>query len=205
MKQRHFTIIILFVLAAVNLSGQSKPLRIELGDLVLTIPDIAIDLHYYLSVEDLSADSVLISLELGDTPLGYMLVFHSQVSTISSVKQRYETSITVMDEGPHLDLINWKHYFSPWVTLKMVSTNQYQAIGYSQAQSEMFPEVNIEEVRRVVKKLGGERWLKHIEDSEDIHTYPLGIGISKVEFVIEYEVLGKLNQKVLIFDIPLGC
>lgn len=205
MKQKHFTIIILFVLAAVNLSGQSKPLRIELGDLVLTIPDISIDPHYYLSVEDLSADSVLISLELGDTPSGSMLVFHSQGSTISSVKQKYETSITVMDEGPHLDLIEWKHYHSPWIELKMVSANQYQAIGYSQAQSEMFPEVDIEEVRMVVQKLGGERWFKHIEDLDDIHTYPFGVGISKLEFMIEYKVLGKLKKKVLIFEIPLGC
>lgn len=204
MNNFRLIVTILFFQTAVAISGQSNPLRIELGDLALTIPDITIDQHYYLSIENLSDDSIFISLELGDTPMGSKLVFQSQY-LVKSVKQRYETSITVMNEGPHLDLLKWKHYHSPWEKLKKVSTNKFKAIGYSQEQSEMFPQVDIEEVRVAVQNSGGERWLEHIMDIGDIHTYPFGVGISKVEFIIEYEVSGIFKKKYLIFDIPLGC
>jgi hypothetical protein len=198
-------ITILFFQITIGISGQSSPLYIELEDLGLTIPDITIDQHYYLSIKKLADDSIFIALELGDTPMGSKLVFQPHEVLVKSVRQRYETSITVMDEGAHLDLLKWKHYRSPWVILELVATNNFKSVGYSREQSEMFPHVEIEEVRVAVQKSGGERWFEHIKDASDIHTYPFGVGISKVEYLIEYEVSGILKQKYLIFDIPLGC
>jgi hypothetical protein len=142
---------------------------------------------------------------LGDTPIGSRFVFHPQESIVRSVKQRYETSITVMDEGPHLDLLEWKHYCSPWEDLTQVSVNRFKTVGYSQEQSEMFPQIDIDDVRMIVLKSGGERWYNLIKNVGDIHTYPFGVGISKIEFIVEYEVSGVLKKKYLIFNMPLGC
>jgi len=32
--------------------------------------------------------------------------------------QSFENSITIINEGPHCDLVKWKHYNSEWKELK---------------------------------------------------------------------------------------
>jgi hypothetical protein len=55
-------------------------------------------------------DTVLINAELGEKFEGQVISFKSEMLTDIIIEQRYQTSVTIMKEGPHCDLTDWKHY-----------------------------------------------------------------------------------------------
>ena len=65
-------------------------------------------------------DTVYLYSELGETIEGQTISISTEQLINLTIEQRYETSVTIMGEGPHCDLIDWKHYDSEWKTLKLI-------------------------------------------------------------------------------------
>ncbi len=67
-------------------------------------------------LEDLFEDNVSVDLDLGEGIEDRILVLHPPAGETREfmTEQRFETSLTVSAEGPHLDLLDWKHHYSPW-------------------------------------------------------------------------------------------
>ena len=49
-----------------------------------------------------------------------------------------------MNEGPHCDLIDWKHFYSDWNKLQANSKGQFICDKYSVKDHEKFPEIPID-------------------------------------------------------------
>ena len=122
-----------------------------------------------------------------------------------SVAFRYETSITVQNEGPHLDLVNWKHYRSPWVSAQVNQINQFVCKLPKGLVSKKFPKVEISEVRKALAK-EDPSWLDLIKRTKSVTEYPLDVGISRIYFRV-YVNQGKTQRlvKTIRYNISLGC
>lgn len=121
------------------------------------------------------------------------------------IEFRYETSITVQNEGPHIDLINWKHYRSPWATAKLDQKEQFVCQFPKGLVSKKFPTVTMSEVRMALAKVDP-TWVDHIKSVKTITEYPLDVGISRVYF----RIFTKHNNawrliKTVCYNISLGC
>jgi hypothetical protein len=200
------TILLLFLLSGSS-NGQNKEHKVtlDLNDFIISFQSIVIDSYYDYSFNNKAEDTTVVYLELGDSPENNLLTFDSGKSEIVNVYQRYETSATIMNEGPHLDLMDWLHYTSGWVELEKSNSHSFKSISYSEEDASKFPEVDIEQLRVMVKNIGGDNWAELVKDVKSIDDYPIGVGISKIEFKIEYILKGIKKMKYIVFEMPLGC
>lgn len=151
-------------------------------------------------------DTVILSPELGSTVQEIsLLVKNSKLKNVS-IKQRYQTSLTVMDEGPHLDLLKWKHYESEWKELEE-NNGIYRSIRYNNDDSNRFPKFSEEKLYKYILELGETRWAELIKNP----TYPDGekhyvVGISRITFKIAgVDYKDNTIEKIIICEIAMGC
>lgn len=158
-----------------------------------------------MSVNANTQDTVKISGDLASKVDGSVMRIIGFDYHKVEIFQRYETSITVMDEGPHCDLTEWRHYESPWQQLTQ-GGNEFPTSSYSEKEWERFIPIDMEELRLEVLTQCGERWHSLIKDVQNAHEYPLGIGISKIFFKLKLiDKTGKSEHKIIEFEIPMGC
>ena len=155
-----------------------------------------------------SADIVSVDLELGDS-LGNLVLRVNPVAGVKGdfiVEQSFETSMTVMEEGPHLDLVDWKHYTSPWVPLKRISATEFRIPVISDEDTQRFPAVTPKEIRAIVTKEGGAKLGEYVSKVKGPNDYPCGVGLSKISFRIILKNGGEAKVvKTLEFLVPMGC
>ena len=70
------------------------------------------------------------------------------------IEQQIETSMTINDEGPHLDLLNWKHGVSPWQELPVIKPNIFRGKAITKKDSRRFPAFTKQELCQAVIKQG---------------------------------------------------
>lgn len=188
-----------------NSRAKPESLSIDLQDFTIGFSKIVVDEHYNFEVKAIGKDTVFVRLELGDTIEGSEISIASDSVEAAYVFQRYETSITVMNEGPHLDLLDWKHFISDWVKLQAPTEGKFKAISYGEDDWARFPEVTASEIKQAVLEYGGQSWADLVSGITSITDQPIGIGISKILLRVEYSRNGKRFQKTLIFEVPMGC
>ncbi len=199
-------ILLLFLLTGVsNSQNDEQKLSLDLKDFVISFQSIVIDSYYDYSFNNKGDDTTLVYLELGDSPENNLLIFDSGEAEIVNVYQRYETSVTIMNEGQHLDLVDWLHYTSGWVELEKNDNRSFNSISYSEEEAAKFPDADIEKLKVKAKNIGGEKWAELVKDVKSVNDYPIGVGISKIEFKIEYILKGIKKAKYIVFEMPLGC
>lgn len=120
------------------------------------------------------------------------------------VKMRTETSVTIMGEGPHIDLVEWHHGFSPWIELKL---KEGEFILENEEKKAVFPKVSKEYLIAEVLEEGGERWAKMATECKDFNSYPCGISVSRFHLKIEKKDEGSdwYVLKKLVIVVPMGC
>jgi len=132
-------------------------------------------------------------------------LFYEHIENLK-IYQSYETSITIMNEGPHCDLTEWKHYKSKWSLLKlgdkMVRTNAYEEKDY-----EKFIEVDMNELAEAAREHCGDFWAEHVSESTSPTDYPSGVTISRTFLKFEYNFVDDPATVVnyVCFNHPMGC
>ena len=184
--------------------SQNSVLNISLKDFNVTFDSITITPDYIMSIEN-KGDTTFVSLELGDSPEGQILKINNSDVKILNIYQKYETSVTIMDEGPHFDLLNWKHYFSDWQEINRIQNNTFKSVNYSEELHEKFPQIDINSFKEYVKRNVGNSWYKLITTVKSVNEYPCAVDINRIIYKITYTIEGKLKEKYLIFEIPMGC
>jgi hypothetical protein len=122
------------------------------------------------------------------------------------IEQQFETSLTVSNEGPHLDLTDWKHYRSGWREIKKLQSNKFLTLKVSDKDSIRFPDVKMQEVRREVARLRGNEWSKLVAQARTVNDPPLYVGVSKISLRIKVREAGQWKViKRLDFNVPMGC
>jgi hypothetical protein len=71
------------------------------------------------------------------------------------VRIQYQTSLALDGEGPHLDLVDWKHCTSPWQTIADPGDGRFQIPAPTPEQAECFPRFNQAELLAAVRRQEG--------------------------------------------------
>jgi hypothetical protein len=163
------------------------------------------------SSEGLVPRTLQVPLELGDEPWGVILQLtptHADGSW--RVRVQYETSLVISDDGPHLDLVDWKHCTSEWKTAAALGPHAFELPTPDAADHDCFPSYTRQELEAAVRaqsSLDAARWLQVIrrEPGED-GSSPLVVGISTVRVRIEVVREGRwVEVSTLAFQPPMGC
>ena len=188
-----------------NKESDNSTTTIKFEELTLEINKfVAYDKENILSI--IQKDTVIILADLGETIEKQNIKIETSLLENVKVEQSYETSITIMDEGPHCDLTEWKHFTSEWKSLDKINS-LYKCLSYSEKETEKFPQTTIEELKAEVKSKCGDKWAKHIENVTSLTEYPCGIGISRYFLRItgQFKTNGTKISKLIVIENPMGC
>ncbi len=159
------------------------------------------------TLDIIQEDTVLIQIEPGIPTDGIMAKFISSEFDSINASHQFETSVTIMDEGPHCDLINWKHHNSEWKKISKANDSTFIFQCYDKIEWEIFPEVDNTELREAVKLHCGESWANLVKEISSPNEYPAGVSLSK--YYIKLTGSTKNNsepfEKVIIIEVPMGC
>lgn len=198
----------LFSLWLALVAQENSPTTLKFQELSLTVeleetwnkPDYFTNIH---------SDTIIVELGLVSEISGqlYSLELNKSVKSVA-IFQNYETSLTLMDEGPHIDLINWKHHKSDWKRLE-VTNNNFRTLKYSNAENDMFPDVTTDEILSALRdhlNVQDNRWTELAKQCSNANSYPCGVSISRINLKIELtRVDGTTSLKHIIFEVPMGC
>lgn len=157
-----------------------------------------------------------IDLELGDEPYGAVLNLDAVGDAgHHRVLVQFETSLAIGDEGPHLDLLDWKHCVSAWQALQPSAAGGFVLPHPSAAQASCFPSSTIDELKVVLRsalqasgiaETDRQRWITLADSIEVLGDAPSYIGVSKVRVRIDEQAGGQWKEvTTLEFMLPLGC
>lgn len=123
--------------------------------------------------------------------------------------QRYRTSMTISAEGPHLDLLNWRHFDSPWIQLKVLSLNRFRTLATNQMDDSKFPSTTNAEIVTEVRKQVGADWSTISELAKDCDGPNDGaclVLISSIYLRIQKRVRAEwIDVGVVDIRVPMGC
>lgn len=123
--------------------------------------------------------------------------------------QRYRTSMSISFEGPHLDLIDWRHFDSPWVALRALSARRFQTLAPYEMDSSRFPPTTTEEILKEVRRRVGTDWLEALElvkECRGPNDGACAVMISSVYLRIQKRVGAVWTDAGLVeIRIPMGC
>lgn len=153
-------------------------------------------------------DTVVIETIIGGEEFeGIMLTFNSEALYDFNIEQRYETSVTLMAEGPHCDLTDWLHYVSEWQPVSKNHLEEYFLYTYKDNERQLFPSVSKDALTKAAKKHCGDEWSEQIKALSTPNDYPSGVSISRYFLKISGKRMdnGKSVQKLIIVVSPMGC
>lgn len=157
-----------------------------------------------------SSDTVETGLELGEFFSEQMLQIQNiENSNIDSIKvfESYRTVLSIMDEGPHLELYDWKGYESGWFSVQKIGLNAFKTRLIPNEDSKQFPKFRRKELAKAADKIsGGKRWGNLIRKPITGYwkdAYWIGIGINRLK--IELYQGNKKTSKIIILYAAMGC
>jgi hypothetical protein len=145
-------------------------------------------------------------MELGDTISNSKI--HISASNLEQfrISVQLETSMSIQDEGPHLDLVNWKHCTTNWFMVENIAKHKFKLPNFDNINLDCFPKVTISEIKNAALEQGGEHWVAVIENNISNDYSPISIDLSLVRIKVEQFVKSKwVLVTVLNIDVPLGC
>lgn len=147
---------------------------------------------------------VAVDLDIGQSIEGYEVVLNKMASCEVDyvVQWQYETSVSIMDEGPHLDLLEWKHHTARWTELEEDSAGRYWLPTLSEEERTAFPATAVSELIGTVQAEGGDRWADLLVDLTEIGEYPSGVGLSAIR--VRIVAFGQPLYFVT-FRLAMGC
>lgn len=209
--------------AAADSLGGPVPTAVESETTTETMPQDTVadfdfqDLHISISrfiassdpslKQPLQGDTLFIVAEVGESIEGQLLTLTSDVFVDLRVEMRFETSMTVMREGPHCDLTSWKHGYSDWKVLKEKRSGGFVCVDYVESETKKFPAVSSEEVKDAVREVCSEEYAQLLSDNAAPTEYPCGVSISRY-FI---RITGKNSDteqrftKVIVIEATMGC
>jgi hypothetical protein len=151
----------------------------------------------------------LIDLELAEDINDQEVALNFRDNSEYRMFQRYRTSMSISAEGPHLDLVEWRHFDSLWTSLETLGPKRFRTLATDQMEESKFPSTtkaeNMEEVRRRV----GEEWPAVLELVEDCHgpnDSACLVSISSIYLRVQKKVRDQwVNVGLVAIRIPMGC
>jgi hypothetical protein len=145
--------------------------------------------------------------DLGETLQGSFISITSKKWDNIQIEQKVETSVTIMDEGPHCDLVNWRHFTTNWTKLKETQKSSFTAITYQNGETTRFPTVEMKKLQKAANKQCGQEWGDLVNKCKSPNDYPCGVGTSRyfIKVIGIDNVTGKKMTREITIRIPMGC
>lgn len=126
------------------------------------------------------------------------------------IEERIETSLTINDEGPHMDLTEWKHHYTKWKKLKRINdSNHWESGQFNSRELEKFPAFTVDEVKAHLRKqkiYDMDRWLKLTDACAPFQDHPCLILPSRVFLKISFKKGNRwVDYKNIEILLPMGC
>lgn len=152
-------------------------------------------------------DSITYDVELGYSPEDKIISIKPSVNYKKiEVFQSYRTSITVMNEGPHCDLLDGQHYTSDWEVLKPISNNEFRSCSYSESDWSTFVDIDLAELKEQVLEHCGASYAGLVENIKSVNDGPAAVSISTIYFkIVITEQNNDKIEKIIVLNIPMGC
>jgi hypothetical protein len=120
-----------------------------------------------------------------------------------SIEQVFQTSVVINDESTSMTLTDWKHHYSDWKKLK-IQNGRFVTLSPDDKIRKEFPDAELDEFRKYIKKNKGEKWYNVIKDNIKIAengSFPSYIDISKVLLRIRIQKKNEpLIEKIIIIN-----
>ncbi|WP_200842627.1 hypothetical protein [Zhongshania aliphaticivorans] len=147
------------------------------------------------------------SLEVGDSLSKATLELLEEDNVPFRVQIQLETSMSIQNEGPHLDLIDWRHCTTEWALIESTDDNTFQLPDFNDVNVDCFPAVTDEEIASEVMRVGGQEWVDIANGKGWPAGYrPISIELSRVRLKIEKFIEGEWSRvTVMNIAIPMGC
>lgn len=206
MRQILIGILTLISIEVIPQLPNTPPPLIKLSDLEIKFNDIVIFLKESDKPSTLK-DTAELYLDLGETIQGQTFEIVNSGLRDIKVEQQYETSLSISKEGPHLDLMDWKHHTSNWAELTPVDEDKYTAIRYSSADQEKFPDFTEKELIEYLISINHQEWANLIRAPSDrVERKHWWIGLSRVTIRISgFDKSNNWVTRYINIEIPMGC
>lgn len=153
-----------------------------------------------------------VALDLGEALVGIDVVGFAADGDDVRVEQRFETAMTIMNEGGHVDLVDWKHGATPWLTLTRDVGGRFRAAPRAEGPLP-FPPVKANDIVDAAKKAGADaRYLELARSCASATSYPCDVGVSRIVLrVLRREKDQERNAhewrtvRVVYLNAPMGC
>lgn len=157
----------------------------------------------------LEQEKIAVDVELGDTIFGQTIILIPLSRAEGKdfrIQAQYQTSLTISNEGPHLDLLDWKHYESEWSDLEQLGNLKFRMPTYTDEEASRFPNVSSKEIHQAVLEAGGSRWAEVVKPVRRPTEYPASVDISTLRLRILVQEQSKWREIHLIeFNLQMGC
>jgi hypothetical protein len=129
-------------------------------------------------------------------------------SNIKSIEifENFRSVLTISNEGPHLDLYNWKGYESSWFPVKVINQKEFSLKEITIEEGRQFPEFTKEELITLADK-EDKSWGNLIRKPYNGNwkdSYAIGVGLRRLK-IITINNKGEKKTQYLIAYIPMGC
>jgi hypothetical protein len=125
------------------------------------------------------------------------------------ILQRYRTSMSVAAEGPHLDLVDWRHFDSDWIPLKSLGARRFRTLKSSEMQSSKFPPTTRAEIMEEVRKRVEKDWpelLEYVETCNGPNDGACWVGVSSIYLRVQKRTGDSWTDIGLVeVNLPMGC
>lgn len=203
---RELKLTIIFLIQFVGCYSQTiKPTIIHLEDLTIELVDFAS--YDKVELELTSSSDTEIFADLGETFEGTLIKISSGKLGKIELEQRLETSVTIMDEGAHCDLTEWRHYSTGWKKLIGDTNSTFKTFSYINGETSKFPKVDMRELSEEAKKECGQMWADLAMKAKSPREYPCTITVSRFFIKIKgiKTLTGEKFEKVITIIMPMGC
>jgi hypothetical protein len=180
--------------------------KLKFDEVSLEISKLLIEGEYNESII-IDGDSMNVFMEMSTNLQGQAIAVLTSELTDIQLFQSYETSVTIMNEGPHCDLLDWKHYRSDWEELTRNCFGDFIAASYDESERQKFVEVSLTELKEAIAFYCDEEWAKHAASVKGPNDYPAGVSINKyfLKLTGKNEKTGKQVTKIISFGAAMGC
>lgn len=157
------------------------------------------------------------SLDLGDEIYGGILQLTPQGGQDGEyrVRVQFETSLGISGEGPHVDLLDFRHCVSDWHMAESRDGRTFTLATPTEQEARCIPQATMDEIRAATRQaLTGwadapeqvDYWLGLVKDITSPAESPMYSTISEIRIQVEARVHGRWKPvTLLVFAVPMGC
>ena len=149
-------------------------------------------------------DTIFVESQLGERVEGSLMKIVPKNGEDFVIYQSHINNLSIMNEGPHCDLVDWKYYQSEPTRLE-TKNGVFIADAYLPADYSKFVDVNMEEFRQAVEEHCGADWRALIEDIDRPTKYPSGVMLSTIVLKVVYSMDGEEKEQLIYVEVPMGC